>query len=180
MAEREGETDRRRSMLCILAVVAIRERDELVIVGVWLRLESIDMAEPGRGVGLGLGGPSESMLANVSSDSGIDSDAPTDNADALSTPEPEPEASAEKTSDSTLSGCPPSPATITEASNRSDFSDPSLRPTDPRIRGLRPLSSTRLRALRPTQFTSCCSASRSDTARLGAVLRTVLGRGSVP
>ena len=79
---------------------------------------------------------------------------------------------------------PSMPTTATDVSKRSSFSaeegPPAVLGVREGRRGFRPLSSTFLRALCPTQSTSCLSASRSDTARRGAVRRTVLARGSVP
>lgn len=42
-------------------------RWKLVAVGVWLRFDNIDRAEPGRGLGLGLGGISESTSERLTS-----------------------------------------------------------------------------------------------------------------
>ena len=173
---------------------------KLDVVGVWLRFDSIDIAEPGRGLGLGLGG----MLESASDDdrlmstsrSGMSSSCETTDADA----EPDRERSdVPKVSSASAvvavdwlalmpeSGrydtAPSTPTTATDVSKRSSFSaddgPPVLGVREGR-RGFRPLSSTFLRALWPTQSTSCLSASRSDTARRGAVRRTVLARGSVP
>jgi hypothetical protein len=121
----------------------------VVVVGVPLRRDNTD---PGRGLGLGLGGPSMS----VSSDS-----------DSMGRRLPRREGSCFVLSvSSSLTGM-----------NRSSLTIPE-RLTDTRTRGLRPLSSTFFRALIPTQLTSCCMASRSETDRLGAVRRLVLVRGS--
>ena len=78
---------------------------------------------------------------------------------------------------------------IAKRSNLSSFLDvlavPCLLPvvllphTTPMILGFLPLSKTFFLALMPTQSTSCFMASRSETARLGAVLRMVLVRGKV-
>lgn len=72
------------------------------------------------------------------------------------------------------------PRTATERSNRSSFSvdareRPLLAVVSVSNRGFRPLSRTFLRALIPTQLTSCLKASRSDTVRRCAVRGTVPG-----
>lgn len=69
--------------------------------------------------------------------------------------------------------------TITDRSKRNSFNvEERDRLAEARTLGFRPLSSTFLRALMPTQFTSCFIASLSETARRGAVRRSVpvLGR----
>lgn len=155
-----------------------RKKYMLVAVGVWLLRDSIDIAEPGRGVGLGLGGASESAseLGVSTISSCVALLAPdTESSDAPSA------LSDEYVGASTRYDSAPSPlTTATEESKRSSFrAEPEERLKEDRTRGLRPLSSTFFRALMPTQSASCFIASRSETARRGAVRRMVLARGRV-
>ena len=152
---------------------------KLLAVGVWLLRDIIDIAEPGRGPGLGLGGASESVLPSESEKRSAAPESEPESA-RLSVPRPD--------SDVVVVGSmrydtPPlsAPTTMTERSKRSSLSavDERLPDAGQGVRGLRPLSSTFFRADCPTQFTSCFIASRSDTARRCAVRRTVLARGRV-
>ena len=133
------------------------------MTGVTLRR---DIAEPGRGPGLGLGLGGASLVHAL--------------APSLSSCSSSLAASA---SASALLSVPESPLVVVKSrdANRRDLVAVVVVRAS---RGVRPDSSTFLRALRPMQSTSCRIASRSETARRGAVRvpvrLSVLGRAPVP
>ncbi len=181
---------------------------ESVVVGVWLlklrEIDIIDIAEPGRGLGLGLGGTSVSVSIPLESElismTGLRlayegswtlrlSEAEFIEVERPPVEETMPAADADVEPEvelgSILYDTPPplSFITITDLSKRNSFSVDEREPGVNflvRIRGLRPLSRTFFLADIPIQSTSCFMASRSDTARRGAVRRMVLALGRVP
>jgi len=132
-----------------------REEQETEVVWVVLCRLSTDIAEPGRGLGLGLGGPSDPDSEPSIFNEMLTGGKSAESYDLLAAKEVGP--------------------------NRSSFLKvpDALLLNESRIRGLRPLARTFFRALMPMQSTSCFIASRSETARRAAVRRMVLVRGSV-
>jgi hypothetical protein len=129
-------------------------------VGVALLRSSIDIAEPGRGLGLGLGGASLALALSLSS-SPASVKANTIPSTLLELPlcpmlalAPSPRMAWAKSRGSGEYGA-----------NRSDFGFAEASA----LCGVRPAARTFLRALNPMQSTSCRMASRSETARRGAV-----------
>lgn len=148
------------AILCVSAEG--RVCDNNVPVGVALLRNNIDIAEPGRGLGLGLGGASLALAQSLSSSIVTTSKAIDMQSDSLESPfRPEPALAAS-----------PGPVWVKSSgsgarvANRSvfDFIWASALP-----RGVRPDARTFFRALNPMQSTNCLMASRSDTARRGAV-----------
>jgi hypothetical protein len=178
-----------------------------LVVGVALRRESIvmdmvDIAEPGRGLGLGLGGaPSESVvsaeeyaLASGTATGFSSVSDPSREFEGCVSPrlrrekEREAEFVLECDLDLDLSEVElvksGTGIGLASSSNlNSFFIVPILVPFFDekilRIFGFLPLSSTFFLALMPTQPTSCFIASRSETPRRGAVRWIVLVRGKV-
>jgi hypothetical protein len=162
-----------------------------LIVGVRRPLDSApDIADPGLGLGLGLYIISDSTLESLSyviPRGPLSREAGTlpESMEAdISENDPAPAESEDVavTVGSMRYDTPPlSPLkTITERSKRSSFSVDVREPlAEVRILGFRPLSRTFLRALIPTQLTSCFIASLSDTARFWAVRRIVPVLGNV-
>ena len=149
---------------------------EAVTVGVALLLDDIiDIADPGRGLGLGLGGASlPSSLVSSSSHVITLALAPLILLLPVSLLFP---------AYAILPGKTPSSGamSISAGKNRKAFALP-VPVADVGVgmaRGVRPAASTFFRALIPMQSTSCRIASLSDTVRRGAVRRSVLARGRV-
>lgn len=143
------------------------------------------MAEPGLGLGLGLGGILDPILSSSKGSMEEGSSAPFIDIESDIIPAIE-EIPVVAEEDITEGGSmryeiPVSLTTMTDLSNRSSFSvDERDELNFVNNFGFRPLSMTFLRALIPMQSTSCFIASRSETARRGADLRIVLARGRVP
>jgi hypothetical protein len=148
--------------------------DNSVPVGVALLRNNIDIAEPGRGLGLGLGGTSLALAPSLSSSIPTVSKANAMPSDSLESSFP---------TDPAMAASPgpiwvKSSGSGARVTNRSVFD--LVWPSS--LRGVRPDARTFFRALNPMQSTSCLMASRSDTARRGAVRvrRSVLADGIVP
>ena len=155
-------------MLCVSSEGKVC--DNSVPVGVALLRNNIDIAEPGRGLGLGLGGASLALAPSLSS-----SIATLSKANAM------PSGSVESSFTTAASPGPTwvkSSGSGARVTNRSVFDFGWVSS----LRGVRPAARTFFRALNPMQSTSCLMASRSDTARRGAVRvrRSVLAHEIVP
>lgn len=152
--------------------------------GVPLRLDNIDIAEPGRGVGLGLGGSSESVSSEPDQAAGwlrlftrigFGGTAIRGRSDEATLPPVSLPGVL-----STRFGPGMGGTVVNRSSLRMGAPFCVALPDRMSKRGLRPLSSTFLRALMPMQSTSCFIASRSVTLRRSPVRRTVPVRRSVP
>ncbi len=161
-------------MLCVSSEG--RGCDNSVPVGVALLRNSIDIAEPGRGLGLGLGGASLALAPSLSSS--------TATSKANATPSGSLESPSGRELAPVAAAASPSPGWVKSSSsgarvaNRSVFDFVWVNA----LRGVRPEARIFLCALNPIQSTSCLMASRSDTARRGAVRirRSVLAHEMVP
>ena len=143
-------------------------------VGVAL-LRNKDIAEPGRGLGLGLGGASLALVESLSSSVATSSKANATLSGSLEL------TSLPVVAAETPSLCPvcvKSSGSGARVANRIVLDFVWARA----LLGVRPAARTFLRALNPMQSTSWRMASRSETARRGAVRvrRSVLAHGIVP
>lgn len=144
----------------------------------------MDIADPGLGLGLGLGGISDAVLSsNGTMEEGSSMPLAEIERDIIPAMDDIPVTADEDVIDggSTRYETPVSFTTMTDLSKRSSLSVEERELLNfVIIRGFRPLSRTFFRALIPIQSTSCFIASLSETVRRGAVRRIVLARGSVP